>query len=89
MVDASGVIDSWVGESGLRNEDEGCHSWNKWMLLCDMSGKGIVLRAITFEYPENRALIGQISCLFLLLCLNTVLKSFSDYCQEEQDKRKG
>ena len=89
MVDASGVMDSWVGESGLSNEDEGCHSWNKWMLLCDMSGKGIVLRAITFEYPENRALIGQISCLFLLLCLNTVLKSFSDYCQEEQDKRKG
>ena len=89
MVDASGVIDSWVGESGLSNEDEGCHSWNKWMLLCDMSGKGIVLRAITFKYPENRALIGQISCLFLLLCLNTVLKSFSDYCQEEQDKRKG
>ena len=41
MADASGVMDSWVGESGLSNEDEGCHSWNKRMLLCDMSGKGI------------------------------------------------
>ena len=59
------------------------------MLLNDMSGKGIVLRVVTFEYPENRALIGQISCLFLFLCFNVVLKSFYDYCKEERGERKG
>ena len=63
--------------------------WNKWMLLNDMSAKGIVLRVVTFEYPENRALIGQISCLFLFLCFNVVLKSFYDYYKEERGERKG